>query len=200
MARVEAALLLAVASCATCHACPSIPQALRHLFGTSPLPAAAVDVLLQELSGLPKLRVCCLGGLSGRQAAAGGPLLPLLPGGPWLQSLQWLGVSIDALLKSNGVLLEATQLQHLGLWGSSVAIDWGSPAAAALFDWLACHPPLRHLTVDDLISTQVFATSGFFNHCMQLCRRCPDLLVQWPDLQGEQNETVIRRLNSQDPF
>ncbi len=113
--------------------CRPVPQVLWDFSGSHPLPATAVDVLLRQLSGLSQLRVCYLGGLS-RQAAASEAPLPPLPGGAWLQSLQWLSTGIDTLLSSTAVLRAATQLEHLGLWGSSAAIDWDSPAAAALFE------------------------------------------------------------------
>ena len=179
--------------------CPPPPQVLWDTYGSHAAPTAAVDVLLRQVAALSQLRVCSLAGLS-RQAADSQAPLPRLPGGPWLQSLQWLSTSIDTLLESTTVLRAATQLEHLGLRGSPAAvIDWDDPAAAALFEWLACHPPLRRLTVDDSTNTKDFAASGFFNHCMQLCRRRPALLVQWHRRES-QGQTVNQRLDIQQPF
>jgi hypothetical protein len=56
-------------------------------------------------------------------------------------------------------------------------MDWASPAAAALFGWLARHPPLRRVCFTTLNIPSAFDSHHFAAHVVQLCRCRPDLLV-----------------------
>ena len=156
--------------------------------------------LPNTLSCLSQLRVCYL---QGWHSMAGDGEAPL-PAGPWLHSLEWLGAGVDTVLASTAVLRQATRLEHLGLLGSSAAepaaepaIDWGSPTAAALFDWLATHPPLRHLSIEH--AGRVFQADAFRTWAEQLRSRRPALLVHFPAL-GWQGETLSGRMYSESRF
>lgn len=135
-------------------------------------------------------------------AGAGQAPLPPLPGGPWLHSLRWLAASIDTLLASIAALRQATRLEHVGLLGSSVAaVDWHSPAAAELFEWLADHPPLQCLSIeaDDPGYVADFETAAFTGLVSQLRRRRPALRLHCQAL-GCQAQTVRERLRCEHPF
>lgn len=167
-----------------------MPQIVQGRHELNPLPAA--------LGELAHLELCYVGG---PYSQAEGPP-PQLPSGPWLQSLECLGVGIDTLLSSAPVLQQATRLRHLGLHNASgCEVDWESPTAAAFFDWLACHPPLRCLTVDedDVENMKAFETASFLVCIMQLWRRRPSLLAHCPGL-GDDGDMLLGQLHHRNPF
>ncbi|KAI7837487.1 hypothetical protein COHA_008678 [Chlorella ohadii] len=119
-----------------------------------------------------------------------------------LESLECLGVGIDTLLSSASVLQQATRLRHLGLHNASgCEVDWESPTAAIFFDWLACRPPLRCLTVDedDVENMKAFETASFLVRIMQLWRRRPSLLAHCPGL-GDDGDMLLGQLHHRNPF
>lgn len=160
---------------------------------------SGLDPLLRALSGLSRLRLCLL---ECTDAAVHDGYAPPLPGGPWLHSLEGLGAGIGTLLSSTAVLRAAARLEHVSIANSPAGqIDWRSPAAAAFFDWLAQHPPLRCFSVDVWRedTKQVFASTSFTVHIAQLGRRRPALLIQLPGLGGE-GKTFDASLDAQYPF
>lgn len=195
-----------------CNACPCLHEskaARLQMHDPLPFPLPALLQVLKAtrklrpmqlpptLSSLSQLRVCYLQGCRSTTAAGKAPL----PGGPWLHSLECLAASVDTLLASTAVLRQATRLERLGLLGSFVAaVDWHSPAAAALFEWLAAHPPLRCLSImhDDWGNAAVFQADAFRTYAEQLRRRRPARPVRFPAL-GWEGETLGARMYG-DPF
>lgn len=158
-------------------------QLLHAYSGLDKVPAA--------LSGLSRLRLCQL-------ECADKDHAPLLPGGPWLHSLEWLGASIGTLLRSTAVLQAAARLEHVSVdYSSDIQIDWNSPAAAALFYWLAHHPPLLSFSVNTWGSQ--FAPADFTAQMVRLGHCCPALRIQLPGL-GHECETFDDFLRAQNPF
>ncbi len=157
--------------------------------GSRLLPASQIleveDLALpQGLAGLPRLQRCYLGELA---AAA-------LPAGPWLAGLRWLAADQDTLIASSAVLRAAPALELLESCSSEFdaetdcdplepelqppATDWRSPAAAAFFDWLARHPPLRHTCFRFRITRTAPLSQVFLERLAQLRRSRPGLQVQ----------------------
>ena len=122
------------------------------------------------LAGLSNLQRCYLELSVGSNGVA-----PPLPAGPWLASLRWLHYDIDGLLSSTTVLPAAAALEFLEAGTFFVSnVDWASPAAAAFFDWLAQHPPLRRVYFD-AAAGRAFDSGRFAAHVMGL--RCRPALV-----------------------
>ena len=86
------------------------------------------------LASLPHLQRCLLGE----------NFVERLPAGQWLHSLRWLSAYYKAVAGSVAVLRAAHALEFVELYGR-YPLELSSPAAAALFDWLAEHPPLRRV-------------------------------------------------------
>lgn len=124
-------------------------------------------VLPDTIAGLPNLQRCC------SWSCFEGPL----PAGPWLRSLHWLDTELDTLASSLAVLRAAPALEFLDV-GSGGDFDWGSPAAAALVDWLAQHPPLRRVCFDEWCWRDAINPGLFDVSIAQLRCRRPGLLVQ----------------------
>lgn len=143
------------------------------------LPAALV--------GLTRLERCYLGDFEGAP----------LPGGTWLSGLRWLSADLQSLLVSVEVLRAASALQFVEacnyFWGEDsrgMTYDWRNPAAAALLDWLAQHPPLRHVCFDFVGSPTAYNCHGFASRVVQLGRRRPGLLVHCTDYSFPRSENV----------
>ncbi len=117
------------------------------------------------LASLSNLQRCFLD-LETDEAAA-----PPLPSGPWLASLRWLHYKIGGLISSTAALQAAAALEFLEAGTSFCSnVDWASPAAAAFFDWLAQHPPLRRVYFD-AAEGGAFDSGRFAAHVMGLRRR-----------------------------
>ena len=186
-----AARLFCITSSPTLYLCPL--QVLSAESGLDPLPPA--------LSGLSRLRLCHLEHRG--RLAEGAACAPLLPGGPWLRSLQWLSVGPGTLLSSTAVLQGVTALECVTVAYSPTAkIDWGSSAVAAFFDWLARHPPLRRLSFDAarLSAQPMLGSIDFVVHMTHLGRQRPVLLVQYPGWRRGEGETFFGHLYKSHPF
>ncbi len=147
------------------------------------------DTLPAALSSLSRLQLCHLERWDERETAA---QVVTLPSGPWLGSLRWLSADIGTLLSSVEALHTAAALECVSVAESSAdspAIDWSSLAAAAFFDWLAHHPPLRRLSIEwpGSESSELTITKGFLVQFAQLCRRRPSLVVHFlgPTTEGQ---------------
>jgi len=119
-----------------------------------------------------------------------------LPSGPWLRSLRWLSADTQTLLGSMETLHAAAALECVSIAGVPLpagALGWQSPAADALFDWLARHPPLQRLSLECLHFTKTVESGSFLLQFAQLCRRRPQLAVQCPTAINE-GQTLIEHL------
>ncbi len=134
-------------------------------------------MLPAALSGLSRLQLCsleCLGSSGAARQAF------VLPSGPWLGSLRWLSTDIGTLLSSTEALHAASALECLSIARSpehAAPVSGHSPAAAAFFDWLAHHPPLQRLSIENMDSSKLVALGSFFVQFAQLGRRRPSLNV-----------------------
>lgn len=102
-----------------------------------------------------------------------------LAAGPWLHSICWLCLNIQSMASNIAVLRGAPALELLDVCGD-FWFNWSSPAAAALFDWLAVHPSLRRVCFNEWCRINAYAFHGsvFAASLEQLCRRRPGLHVQ----------------------
>lgn len=138
------------------------------------------------LASLPSLKYCYLSLLIGSGAA---PAPPPLPAGPRLANLRWLHYDASGLVSSTAVLHAATALEFLEA-GYSSRVDWGSPAAATFFDWLASHPPLRRVSFDlhfDHFGSYIVLAA----HRERLLRRRPGLEVRCGVLSNDDNYIML---------
>ena len=138
------------------------------------------------LGSLSNLQRCYL--LRPNQRAAG-TVPPKLPGGPWLASLRWLGASRDTFASSLAVLRAATALEFVEVGDSETeeACEWQSPDAAALFSWLAQHPPLKQVSFEDYLGPGSFDIDSrhFAALLLQLGRHRPGLRLRCSNLQAD---------------
>ena len=141
------------------------------------------------MAGLPRLQRCYL--------CIRSPTLPL-PAGPWLASLRWLGVGLSNLANSTAVLRHAAALEFVELIGDG-ELEWRSPAAAQLLNWLAQHPPLRTVTCDQWCGTGDPAPSAFDASLAGLRARRPGLAVHvlLPHQDGNHQEAFMSRMERQ---
>lgn len=152
-----------------------------------------LDRLPPAVSGLTRLQR--LGVQSCLTAA------PQLPGSPMLRNLRWLGACLNVLANSTQALEAAESLETVFVLDSSWSNDriyWYSPASAALFGWLASHPPLRHLSIDafwDLQQAHAVDWPGFVRRLLQLLRHRPQLCVQCPGFGDDEGEVFFMRLS-----
>lgn len=135
----------------------AVPQALD--VGLLGLPAA--------LARLPQLHRCFLVRSSNE----------VLPAGPWLARLRFLSAAAGTFISSTALLSGAAALEVVKLDVCGQDVDWGSPAAAAFFGWLAQHPPLRHVLFSGIYCIKDFGP-GFQAHLALLLRSRPALEVQ----------------------
>lgn len=98
-----------------------------------------------------------------------------LAGGPWLASLRWLSTDFDSLVSSTAALQDATVLEsvEVGGWGWT---EGDSQPSAAMFDWLAQHPPLCRVVFD--VDKSAATSKTFVSAVQRLRSRRPDLQVQ----------------------
>jgi hypothetical protein len=149
-----------------------IPEGLRRY-----PPAVA------QLGRLQRCLVCINDGLNGGPA----PDHCLPPGGAWLGSLRWLGLSWAAALQSVAALAAAQRLEYLcvldAVGGAATPAlahaDWW----AAFWRWAACHPSLRCLGLEceDAETHHTFPRFYF------------TLLDAVLDLQGRRPALLVRR-------
>ena len=146
------------------------------------------------VGSLPRLQRLCIDDMGTTEM----PLMPPLPAGPMLQQLRWLAAGMGTLVKSAAVLQAAEALEYVAmLEGGMYIIDWQSAAVAAFFDWLACHPPLRCLSIDaDLFEAEGFDWPGFVLRLLPLLRRRPLLSVRCPGI-GDEGPTFSSLLESE---
>lgn len=129
------------------------------------------------LAGLSNLQHCHLRLQAGDDIAT-----PPLPAGPWLASLRWLHYPICGLVSSTAALQAAAALEVLKAGCSETEVDWTSPAAAAFFDWLAQHPPLRRACFDG--KGRAFDSGYFAAHVAWLARRRLGLEISFWSFDG----------------
>jgi len=130
------------------------------------------------LAGLSNLQRCNLEVQTDEAAA------PPLPAGPWLASLRWLSYPICGLVSSTAALRDAAALEYLETINSWVAVfERESDPAADFFDWLAQHPPLRRVHLEDR-GGQAYHTPFFAAHVERLGRRRPSLVLEEADVAG----------------
>ena len=156
---------------------PQPPPRLR-LAATAPMLQnleTADAAVPAALSGLSNLQCCYLDLLVSEE----GGVAPPLPAGPWLASLRWLHYNVDGLARSTTSLRAASALDFLegGALDNSQKVVWSCPAAAAFFDWLAQHPPLRRVYFD-AAEGGAFDSGVFATHVMRLGRRRPSLVLE----------------------
>ena len=169
--------------------CCWLPSGARQFVASSWQPYTALPTHLSQVlhgEGLDALAalgelLClqrCL--LERTDKRAADEAVPALPGGPWLRSLRMLGANIDVLSSSTAVLQAAPALEVVcaGDTDSQQQFDWRSPAAAAFFDWLARHPPLRLVYFEPDAESAAFDSHLFAARLAQLWRRRPGMDVQ----------------------
>jgi hypothetical protein len=177
----------------------AIAAALPHLTGLTCLMLwgdCCLNLLSPALSSLSRLQLCELE--NDGYDDAGGQLAPL-PVGPWLHSLRWLSTNDNTLLRSLPALQAAAAFECISieLTPPSRSHDWCPPAAAAFFDWLARHPPLRRLCL--ACYSEDLAPLEIVQHLMRLCRYRPDLAIEFPD-EGREGEALGAFVLRTDPF
>ncbi len=144
------------------------------------------------LSHLSRLQLCHLS----RSPTAG--QASELPGGSWLRSLRWLSTGIGTLLRSKEKLHATAALECVSLVASPDVVDWHSQAAAAFFDWLAHHPPLRRLSIEwsDSREPKLTVSKSLLTQLVQLR---PSLIVHCPGPDSE-GQSFSDYLDAQHPF
>lgn len=149
--------------------CLSALRTLRHLslyeWSDADAPYAEMAVLLNEpgLGHLTRLTALLLEGegINGVLPAIGSlPQLQrffcwteqadgaVLPAGPWLRSIRWLGVHPAVLCGSVPLLASAAQLELVGLAVTPAADLLESPGWDGFWQWAGQHPPLRRVHLD----------------------------------------------------
>lgn len=127
-----------------------------------------------------------------------GPPAPLLPAGPWILSLRWLGAPLDVLVSSVEALRQATALEYVEATEADPRlVDWRAPATAAFFDWLGQHGSLRRVSFDDWEEDcpSVFDSRVFAAQIWLLGRRRPDLLLRCMYQAGDFEDTLIAMID-----
>lgn len=146
-----------------------MPSATQELYGWQ---EAALHEALAGLANLQRVYLEC------RDSAEVVPL----PLGRWLRSLRWLGLNVNLLASSIDALQAATGLEFAAILDCDESVQAVSqPAAIALFQWLAGHPPLCRVTFGEYsFRTELFAAPSFAYRLAQLRDHRPGLLVRLP--------------------
>lgn len=134
--------------------------------------------LAPSIATLPHLERLCL--YDWQHAGPGGAPVPLLPAGPWLSSLRWLGLPWAQLAASAALLASsAPHLEHVGCLGMPTRGNTELSRSRRQDFWslLAQHPSLRCLSIESRRDT-LNASAALPDAVIWLKERRPELLLR----------------------